>query len=136
MAFLEKDDLKISILINELDEITRADDALITESNQRAEAEARAYLYDSYDVDAIFSATGSNRHGMLVQCVVDISIYRIVAACQAGIDLSDREERYMAAIRWLKMAQKSEMYGDLPRRTTTKQEVISYGSREKRNNYF
>ncbi len=136
MSFLLKADLKLSILTVELDEITRADDALVTEAISRAESEARAYLYDSFDVDTIFAASGSNRHGMLMQCVVDIAIYRIVAGGQAGQQLDDREERYKAAIRWLKQTEKTEMYSDLPRRTATKQEVISYGSREKRNNYF
>lgn len=136
MAFALKNDLSISILIQELDEITRADDALITEALSRAESEARGYLYDSYDVDTIFAQSGSSRHAMLLQCVTDIAIYRIVAACQAGIDLTDREERYMSAIRWLKMVQKSELYGELPRRTETKQEHVSWGSQNKRSNRF
>jgi phage gp36-like protein len=136
MPFLIKSDLSLSILLEELDEITRADNAIITQGLSAAEAEARAYLYDSYDTEAIFAAAGTARHAMVLQCCVDMAVYRIVAACQAGIDMSDRKERYDAAKSWFKSVAKMTDYVDLPRRTATKQTLVQYGSKPKRGNYF
>jgi phage gp36-like protein len=136
MPFLAKSDLSLSILTDELDEITRNTDAIVTEAIDSATGEAKTYLFDSYDTDAIFSATGSNRNSMVVQVVRDIAIYRIVGACQAGIDLTDRRERYEAAVAWLKMVKKQETFPDLPLRAVTKQVHIRYGSQPKRVNRF
>jgi phage gp36-like protein len=136
MAFLAKSDLYLAILDNELDEITRADNAIVTEALNAAEGEALTYLFDSYNTDAIFATTGSNRNAMLVQVVRDIAIYRIVARSQAGIDLNDRQERYEAAVAWLKMVKKMETYPNLPVRAVTQQVHIRYGSQPKRTNRF
>lgn len=136
MAFIEKADLKLSILVDELDQIVREDDTIIDQAISAAEAEMRAYLYDSYDVDAIFSKIGDNRHQLLVKYCVDIAIWGIVAATQAGQDLEDRKSRYDRACAWLKMVRKMEDYADLPRRSATVQTHIRYGSGTKRNNYY
>ncbi len=136
MAFLAKTDLSLSILTEELDEITRGDDTLVTEAIDRATGEVKTYLFDSYDTEQVFAASGTARNSMVMQVVADIAIWRLVAACQAGIDLSDREKRYDAAITWLKMVKKQETYPDLPVRPVTKQVHIRYGSQPKRGNYF
>lgn len=136
MAFIQKSDLYLSILQDELNQIVRNDDTIVDQAISAAEAEMRAYLFDSYDVDAIFSATGSNRHQLLVKYCVDIAIWAITAATQAGIALDDRKARYDRACKWLKMVRDSKTYADLPRRATTKQKHISYGVGRKRNNYY
>lgn len=136
MAFIAKSDLYLSILQDELNQIVRQDDTIIDQAISAAEAEMRAYLYDSYDVDTIFSATGAARHQLLVKYAVDIAIWAIVAATQAGINLEDRRQRYDRACKWLKMVRDSKTYADLPRRTTTKQKHIVYGVGRKRNNYY
>jgi len=136
MAFLTKSDLLLSILEEELDEITRGDDTLIDQAALAAISEMRGWLYDTFDVDAIFAATGSNRHALLVQYAADIAIWLIVARGQAGQDFDDRKSRYDRAIAWLKAAAKTDMFADLPRRTATVQTVITYGSNAKRSNYY
>ena len=136
MAFLEKTDLKLSILEDELDEIVRDDGTIVTQALSSAQAEIKAWLYDSYDVDAIFAATGADRHPVILQHGVDIAVYRIVAACQAGQNLDDRKDRYDVAVAWLKAVQRSKTYADLPRRETTVQTHIVYGSNPKRKNHY
>jgi phage gp36-like protein len=137
MAFIDKDDLKLSILEDELDAIVRGDDDLILQAISAAEAEMRGYLYDSYDVDGIFSAEGDERHALLVKMCADIAIWGIVATVQAGQALGDRQARYDRAIAWLKMVKKMETYADLPRRESTVQTHIRAGySGPKRNNYY
>lgn len=136
MAFIEKTDLKISILIDELNQITRNDDTLVLQSISAAVSEMRGYLYDSYDVDAIFGATGTDRHQLLVKYAVDIAVWGIVAATQAGQDLEDRQARYDRAVKWLRMVQKMSNYADLPLRETTIQTHIRINSGTKRNNHY
>lgn len=136
MAFLAKADLSLSILVQELDEITRSDNAIVAQALSSAEAEMRSWLYDSYDVDDIFSKTGSSRHPVILQSGVDIAVWRIVAACQAGINLDDRETRYNNAIAWLRQVKKAENYADLPRRAETVQKHIGWGSKTKKVNSY
>lgn len=137
MAFIAKADMKLSILTEELEQITRGDNTLIATAISAAEAEMRAYLYDSYDVDTIFAETGADRHQLLVKFCVDIAVWGIVAATQAGIALDDRKARYDRACAWLKMVAKMGTYADLPLREETVQTHIRAGySSPKRNNYY
>ena len=134
--FIEKADLALSILTEELDEITRSDAAIVTASISAAIAEAKVYLYDSYDTATIFNATGAARHQLIVQLIADMSVYFIVARCQAGQDIADREARYKRAVATLKQFQKSETYADLPRRTETIEKKVWFKTNPKRSNYY
>ncbi len=134
--FLAKADLYLKILQVELNEITRNDDTLVTQALLAAESELRGYLFDNFDVDVIFAATGAARHPMLVDACSDIAIWNLAARVQAGIDLDDRQRRYERAIAWAKAVAKTEFFADLPRRTVTAQTQIVYGSNPKRSNYF
>ena len=136
MAFLLKSDLYLSILQDELEEITRGDDTIVTSALSSAEAELKVYLFDSYDVETIFQKTGNDRHQMLLQLGRDIAIYFLTARLQAGQDTEDRRQRFDRAIAWLKMVQKTKTYADLPRREIPVQTHIQYGSNPKRKNYF
>jgi hypothetical protein len=101
-----------------------------------AVSEMRTYLFDAFDVDAIFAATGTARHALLLDMCIDVALYLLVARVQAGQDMSDREARYERATKWAKMASKTDNYNDLPRRATTVQEHFHYGSNPKRKNYY
>lgn len=136
MAFIEKLDLKLSILEDELNQIVRGDDTIIDQAISAAEAEMRAYLYDSYEVDTIFGATGADRHQLLVKYCVDIAVWAIVAATQAGQGLDDRKARYDRACAWLKMVKKMGTYADLPLRETTVQTHVQFGNLNRRKNYY
>ena len=134
--FITKPDLKVTILEDELNSIVRNDDTVITQAISAAESEMRGYLYDSYDVESIFSAEDEDRHPLLIQYCADIAVWHIVAATQAGQNLDDRKARYDRACRWLKMVRTDENYADLPRRESTQQTHIFSGSGQKRNNYY
>lgn len=136
MAFLAKADLYLSILQDELEEITREDDTLVASALSAAEAEMKTYLFDSYDTEDIFSETGAGRHPMLIRVGADIAIWFLVARVQAGQEMEDRKARYDRALSWLKAVQKSEKYADLPRREATEETKIVYGSNAKRENHW
>lgn len=134
--FLTKTDLYTAIIEDELEEITRGDDSIINAALVSAEAEAKTYLYDTYDTETIFNQSGTSRHALLVNILSDIAIYLIVARVQAGQNIEDREARYKRAVATLKQYQNHESYSDLPRRTEQMQTVFSFGSKPKRNNYY
>jgi phage gp36-like protein len=134
--FIHKGDLHTTILADELEEIVRGDDTIVASAIHSAEAEMRTYLYDTFDVNAIFATTGDDRHQLLVNLCADIAVYLLVARLQAGQYIEDRRARYDRAIAWLKMSAKTELYNDLPRRETTVQTHISAGSNTKRSNYY
>ena len=137
MPFLVKADLALTILTEELNEITRSDDTLVTAALATAIGEMRTYLHDSYDVDVIFAAVGTARHPLLLQFGADLAVYYLVGRSQAGQQIDDRKARYDRAITWLKAARDSETYSDLPRRAPdTAQRHISWGSRPKRTNGY
>jgi phage gp36-like protein len=136
MPFITQPDLKQVILEDELLQIARNDTTTIAEAISAAEAEMRGYLFDSYDVDAIFSATGTDRHPLLVRYCADIAVYYIVSTAQAGQYADDRKSRYDRACSWLKMVKKMEHYEDLPRREETEQDHFVSGSNTKRNNHY
>jgi phage gp36-like protein len=135
--FILKQDLYTAILEDELEEITRGNNVLIDEAIVSAIEVIRGYLYDSFQVDVIFAATGIARHQLLVQYARDIAIYFLVARCLAGQALNDRRDRYDRAIGWLKTVAKSEFFADLPRRTSSTAEVhIRYGGNPKRSQRY
>jgi Protein of unknown function (DUF1320) len=135
--FIDKTDLFTLILEDELDEITRADNTIVLASIAAAEAEVRAYLYDSFDVDIIFAKTALARNQMLVNIVANIAIYHICARCQAGQDLAYRTDRYDRAMSIIKQTIKTEYYPDLERRPLiTAQKHIMYGGATKRSNRY
>jgi len=134
--FLKITDLDTVILTEERIEITRNDETVVIAMLKVAEQEMRTYLADSYDVDAIFSAVDDDRDAMLVKLGADIAAYHLVGRDQAGQDNEDRRRRYDRSIAWLKAANKSERYSDLPKLETPDNSEIIHGSNRKRNNYY
>jgi phage gp36-like protein len=134
--FILKADLHTKILPEELTEITRNDDTLVLTACAAAESEMRTYLFDVFDVVTIFANTGANRHALLLDMCVDVALYLLVARTQGGQDVSDRQARYDRAVKWAKVASRTENYNDLPRRENTAQDHFLYGSNPKRKNYY
>lgn len=136
--FLTNVDLAAKMPQYEIDANTGASQTVVDFAIADAVQRARTYLFDTYDVDDIFSKTGNDRNATLVNCCADIAIYTIVASSQAGADAAHRQTRYDQAIAYFKELQKTTIYSDLPRREATRQKMveISVDSQPKRNNYF
>lgn len=136
MPFISLQDLHTKIHAGELDAIVGGDDTLVDAAIEGAIAEMRLYLFDSYDTDVIFSATGTDRHQLLVRLAVDITLYDLVGRLQAGQDTDDRRSRYDRAIKWLRAVQATQTYPNLPRREQRKQETITWGSNPRNQNDY
>lgn len=105
--FITLEDYDASIHREILDALLRhdsdiADSAIVEICEDRAIAEMRCYLDKYYDCDAIFSATGSSRHPLILMMAIDIAVYHIF--CQHNpYKMSEiRRSRYERALEWLK----------------------------------
>ena len=141
MAFIEKTDLYSAIRQEELQQITRGDDALIYFAIDSATAEIKSYLsYGYFDVNFIFAQTGNNRNKLLMNYLIDITLYIMVSVALPGQDLEDRRARYKRAIDWLKSVKNGEIYTDLPKITVSEEATAkprgAVGKHDKRNNYY
>lgn len=149
--FIEIEDLGSSIYNYQVEQITEGDESISIQAIMAAESEMRGYLVANnkrewkdgrlkYDIEKIFSATGSDRNALLVRHCVTIAIWYIVDLCNADFIYEHAKDRYDRAVSWLNKLAKGEVNLDtLPTikeddSTTGTTDDISpfiYGSREK-----
>nr|DAD91196.1 MAG TPA: head to tail adaptor [Siphoviridae sp. ctu3K14] len=101
--FITPEDYDASIHREILDSLTRNDDAIIEICEDRAIKDMRGYLSTRYDVDAIFSAEGTDRNQLVLMIAVDIAIYHIFTTHNPQKMSQIRKDRYERAIEWLKL---------------------------------
>ncbi|MXV37684.1 DUF1320 domain-containing protein [Flavobacteriaceae bacterium Ap0902] len=151
--FLQKEDLKNNIYNYQIDQITEGDDIIVLQAMASAEEELRSYLQGNhkkeyldgrlrYDVDAILSATGTDRNAMLLNCAINIAKWNIVDLCNVDIIYEQAKERYDRAVDWLKQLAKGVVnLSSLPTikesddtdESESKMNAFIYGSRKKFN---
>lgn len=100
-AFIELTDYNASIHREILDSLTREDTDVIEICEDRAICEMRSYLSGKYDCDKIFSATGSDRHQLVLMMAIDITIFHIFCIHNPQKLSQIRKDRYDRAIEWL-----------------------------------
>ena len=133
MAFITIDDLKKGLHEELINEITRNDAAVIDHVISAALSEVKTYLRENYDVDAIFSAAGTDRDALLITFTSDIAIYNLIELTAPGTDIEDRRARYKRAIDWLKQVRNQDIKPDLPiSATPPSADNISYGFTERK----
>lgn len=149
--FLTQVDLPSVIYGYQMDQITEGNDDIIDMAMAAAEEEIRSYLDPNnqkewldgrlrYDVEAILSASGTDRNPLILKHCVTIAKWWIVELCNADIIYEQTKERYDRATNWLKQLAKGEVnLSTLPTidpATETEEDSIqpfSYGSRPKFN---
>lgn len=113
--FITVDDYSASIRIEFVEKAARGDDNILEIVENQAVSEMKSYLSGRYDVDAIFSATGEDRHDLVLMFAKDIAIYHL-CSIREGLMTQTRIDRYERAIDWLKDVQKGELVVEgLPR---------------------
>lgn len=111
--FLEVSDLKNSIYNYQIDVITEGDNNITLQAIAAAEQEVRSYLAANnkrewadgrlkYDLEAIFTATGTDRNALLLAHTATIAKWYIVELCNADIIYQIAKDRYDRATGWLK----------------------------------
>ena len=138
--FINIEDYDASIHRDILDALTREDASLVEICEDRAIAEMRCYLSGRYDCDAIFSASGAERHQLVLMMALDIAIYHIFSI-HNPVKLSQlRKDRYERATEWLKAVAAGTISIDgAPLATEEKQiaaQPFRIVSNPKRHNHF
>lgn len=92
------------------------DPEVIETCEDRAVAEMVGYLNKTYNVEAIFSARGADRHALILMYAVDIALYHLFSL-HNPYKISDiRKDRYDRAKEWLKMVANGDItIGGAPR---------------------
>ena len=112
--FITLEDYDASIHREILDALLRhdsdvSDSAIVEICEDRAIAEMRSYMNKTYDCDAIFSATGSDRHALILMFAIDITVYHIFCQHNPYKITKIRQDRYDRAIEWLKGVMKGDI---------------------------
>lgn len=98
--FITVDDYSASIRLEFVEKAARGDENILEIVENQAVAEMKSYLSGRYDVDAIFSATGDDRHDLVLMFAKDISIYHL-CSIREGLMTQTRIDRYERAVKWL-----------------------------------
>ena len=109
--FLQQTDLGATIYNYQIEQITEGDADITIQAMAAAEEELRSYLTTpswsdgrpKYDVNAILTATGTDRNALLVRQAATLAKWYIVELCNADIIYETAKERYDRAIDWLKL---------------------------------
>lgn len=138
--FINIEDYDASIHRDILDALTREDASLVEICEDRAIAEMRGYLSGRYDCDAIFSASGTDRHQLVLMMALDIAIYHIFSI-HNPMKLSQlRKDRYERAIEWLKAVAAGTISIDGAPLATEEKQIAAQSfrmvSNPKRQNHF
>lgn len=113
--FITVDDYPASIRLELVEKAARGDDNILEIVENQAISEMKSYLSGRYDVEAVFSATGDDRHDLVLMFAKDITIYHL-CSIREGLMTQTRIDRYQRAIEWLKDVQKGELVVEgLPR---------------------
>ena len=148
--FLQKTDLPSTMYNYQLEQITEGNDDIIDVAMAAAEEEVRSYLSGNnkkewldgrlqYDVEAILTASGTDRNALILKHAITIAKWWIVELCNADVIYEQTKERYDRAINWLKQLANGEVnLSTLPTLDPDSEDAIErepfiYGSRKKFN---
>lgn len=138
MSFITINDLLSAIYPEQLDAITRDDDALPQFGIDAAIEEMIGYLSPKYNVEAIFAKTGLLRNKLLIVLCRDIAVYHIISLSNPGINADSKKARYDRAIEWLRQVQKEQVNPpDLEKKVTdeTNNEILMSSNTKRTQHY-
>lgn len=136
--YISIEELNTHLYSEQIEAISGPEDyTMLTAAIDGAVSEAKGYLH-RYDKAAIFAATGESRNALLVIFVKDIAVWHYINLANAGTEYRIRQDRYKAAIDWLKSVQAGAIVPDLPTASAVEGDSGSYawGSNTKRDNHF
>lgn len=101
-AFITETDYDSTLHAEILDSLVRGDATVVEQCENDAIAEMKGYLSGRYDVEAIFSKTGSERNTLVLMYAKDIAVYHMFCIHNPYKMSKIRQERYERAMEWLK----------------------------------
>ncbi len=133
MAFLTLDDYKEVIKGNILTDIIEGDDTLRTSAELKAQELIESYLRMRYKVGEIFSRAGLDRNPIIVQFMLDITVYYLHKRINPNQIPDLRIEEFDNAKKWLDKVSMGKLSPNLPELSNGEgnSQVIGYGSNTK-----
>lgn len=133
MNFLTSTDIDSAIKANRLTPLLdglASPDANMTDAETKAISMMQGYLNARYDVNAIFSAIGADRHPIIVKYCTDIMLYYLYSRLQSEQVPELRVENYATAERWLRGVNKCEINPpNMPILDGGVKDYVTYGGR-------
>lgn len=114
MAYILDTDYSLVTTDKALEAISQVKASVRAMAENEAIEEMSGYLRARYDVETIFSKTGSDRNPQLVMYGCDIALYHMSASLPQRIGADVREERYKNAVAWLEKVAAGDVTPDLP----------------------
>lgn len=150
--FATIDDLKTHIYQYQVQQISESDSDIVLRAIATAEEEVKSYFYTNakkeyldgrlrYDVAAIFSKQGAERHALILNAVITVAVWHFITLAHPDIIHEQAKERYDRIIDYLKKINKGEIsLGNLPllkddesQPNENNAQLFSFGSRQKFN---
>lgn len=150
--FATIDDLKTHIYQYQVQQISESDSDIVLRAIATAEEEVKSYFYTNakkeyldgrlrYDVEAIFSKQGAERHPLILNAVITVAVWYFITLARADMIHEQAKERYDRIIDFLKKINKGEIsLGNLPllkedesQPNENNSQPFSFGSRQKFN---
>lgn len=111
---IQDTDYKVVIGESALKVLSQASVEVRNQAEREAQEEISGYLRPKYDVQAIFTATDSERNPQILMYMCDIALYHMVASLPNKMGYEIRETRYKRAIEWLTSVQAGKVTPNLP----------------------
>jgi hypothetical protein len=136
--FLTKDDFGNAIRGNVLDQISAFDDNKLETSINEAVSYMKGLLNNRYDTEAIFTATGDDRHKTVMQMCKAIVLFNMHQLLNARSIPRKRADAYEKAEDWLAQVNAHKINPpDLPLvESDNTRDSFHFGSNPKRNNHI
>lgn len=111
--FLQPEDLKSAIYQYRVDDITADDEDIVLIAIQASIQEVQSYFTPNfkpewsdgrfiYDVEAIFSAEGTERNPLILQHTKTIAVWNLIELSNVDMIFEQVRIRYERAVEWLK----------------------------------
>jgi hypothetical protein len=111
--FLEKTELQTVGVDEIINKIVNSDDKIVTDIIEEDIDLASGYLFQYYDVEAIFNATGDDRNKTLLRHLKGLVIFDIYTRRNKAIN-EVTKLRYDEAMLWLEKVSTGKLKPDLP----------------------
>lgn len=135
--FITQEELKTVAYQYQLDEIVENDDTIIETAIDAAIEQIKSYLAGKYDIEKIFTETGTDRNTLIVELCKDIALWQIIRLANVDILFDRVKDRYDRAIDWLNKVADGKLMPSLPAASdgTTGEEInpMKFGSMERQN---
>ena len=118
MPFIVIDDYKAKLRTYNLQKIIDEDASVLELAELTAISRVKDQLFERYDTNAIFSASGADRHAYLVQCIINIVIYDLHERLPRVTIPKVVQDNYDKSLAYLDNIREGNLAADLPRRMT------------------